>query len=380
MFDHLKIYNPSIMKFQKDMGVLNRSLVPPGLAELQRLSRNLDPMIKHQIEIGKAFENSGLTASISSMAKATQHLQRIAIEPPQVPQIAARTPIAHNTWIESLVPIAATDKLLPLLQTSAKFALFNSAIRLNSSTKLLAGIEYARWGKLYKFDRPLFSYLETAVSRTLESYSGLANSVNRISDITGLPSFVIPGATREIYTTSWVLETLRPQALQEESLLKTDSPISTAVEEEVTSCIDLLQNLNPKLIKPYLGAKEALQSNNTDRVRQVLSCLRELWNHLIRKLAPNDLVIAYVPNLSSQSGLLHEGKPTRRARLLYICREINNDPLSDFINEDAKALLELYNIFNRIHELDIEMSNEQLRAIVVRTESWITYLLQISGY
>jgi hypothetical protein len=54
-----------------------------------------------------------------------------------------------------------------------------------------------------------------------------------------------------------------------------------------------------------------------------------LWNHLLRRLAPDDLVAAWIPGVSNQKDLLHEGKPTRRARVLYVCRELNNDRLTD---------------------------------------------------
>jgi len=33
--------------------------------------------------------------------------------------------------------------------------------------------------------------------------------------------------------------------------------------------------------------------------------------------------------------------------------------------------------FNRVHELDPELTDEQLRALLLRTDSWLTYILQI---
>ena len=76
--------------------------------------------------------------------------------------------------------------------------------------------------------------------------------------------------------------------------------------------------------------------------------------------------------------LLHEGKPTRHARVLFVCRELNNDPLTDFLMHDTRALVKLIELFNRVHELETQLSDEQLRAILLKTDSWLMYILQIS--
>lgn len=82
--------------------------------------------------------------------------------------------------------------------------------------------------------------------------------------------------------------------------------------------------------------------------------------------------------MSNQKDLLHEGRPTRRARVLYVCRELNNDPLTDFLMHDTRALVKLIELFNRVHELETELTDEQLRAILLKIDSWLMYILQIS--
>ena len=107
----------------------------------------------------------------------------------------------------------------------------------------------------------------------------------------------------------------------------------------------------------------------------ILSSLRELWNHLLRRLAPDEYVLAWVSRDDAE--LLHDGRPTRKARVLYVCRSINHEPLTDFIVQDTRALVTLVESFNRLHELESELTDEQLRALLLRTDSWLTYILQI---
>ena len=98
----------------------------------------------------------------------------------------------------------------------------------------------------------------------------------------------------------------------------------------------------------------------------------------MRRLAPDELVFQWIPE-NKRHDFLHEGRPTRRARVLYICRKLNNDPLTEFLTHDTRALIKLIELFNRVHELESELTDEQLRAILLKTDSWLMYILQIWG-
>ena len=147
------------------------------------------------------------------------------------------------------------------------------------------------------------------------------------------------------------------------------------MEQETSGCIGLLQAVDPALARPYIGAHDALRGRNADRARHILSSLREFWNHLLRRLAPDEHVLSWVS--TDDKDLLHEGRPTRRARVLFVCRSLNHGPLTDFVVQDTRALVKLVEFFNRVHELDPELTDEQLRALLLRTDSWLTYILQI---
>ncbi|NLO32682.1 MAG: hypothetical protein GX117_04900 [Candidatus Hydrogenedentes bacterium] len=65
--------------------------------------------------------------------------------------------------------------------------------------------------------------------------------------------------------------------------------------------------------------------------------------------------------------------------MLSVCRELNNDPLTDFLMHDTRALVKLIELFNGVHELEAALTDEQLRAILLKTDSWLMYILQISS-
>ena len=242
----------------------------------------------------------------------------------------------------------------------------------------MTGIDFEAIRSRYQIKMPAISRLKRSIDHVAASYGSLAGSLREISDITRLPAFVLPGATREIYTTSFALETLRPSDEQDEEEAETEIQLVAEAELETSDCIALLKQVDPSLARPYIGARDALYGNSADRARHILTSLRELWNHLLRRLAPDDLVTAWIPSLANQKDLQYEGKPTRRARVLYVCRELNNDPLADFLIHDTQALVKLIVLFNRVHELETELTDEQLRAILLKSDSWLMYILQIS--
>ncbi len=133
---------------------------------------------------------------------------------------------------------------------------------------------------------------------------------------------------------------------------KTEIQLVTEAEREISGCITLLHQVDPGHARPYTGAWKTLHNNNADRARHILSSLRELWRHLLRRLVPDDLVFAWIPGMLNHKGLLHDDKPTRRARVLYVCRDLNNSPLTDLLICDTVSLVKLIELFNRVHELD----------------------------
>ncbi|MCG7878389.1 MAG: hypothetical protein JAY75_20215 [Candidatus Thiodiazotropha taylori] len=377
MSDDLKTAKTALAKLHQDMEAINRLVKPSYLNVIEQMERTLEPIRRQQLEISRALEMSGAAARIRDIASANQHWQEIIKQATATSRIAESLSAAHQSWIERIKPIQYDISHLSQLQASAKLDLCDTSLRLAATERLMAGIDFEAIRNRFQIEMPVISGLESSVAHVAASYGGLAESLREISDITRLPAFVLPGATREIYTTSFAIEALCPWDERDDDETETEIQLVAEAELETSGCIALLQQVEPGLARPYIGARDALYGNNADRARHILSSLRELWNHLLRRLAPDDLVAAWIPGVSNQKDLLHEGRPTRRARVLYVCRELNNDPLTEFLMHDTRALVKLIELFNRVHELETELTDEQLRAILLKTDSWLMYILQI---
>ena len=379
MSDDLKTAKTALAKLHQDMEAINRLAKPSYLSVIEQMECTLEPIRRQQLEITRALEMAGAATRIQEIVGANQHWQDLIKQATATSRIAESLSAAHQSWLDTIKPIQHDFSQLSQLQVSAKLALCDTSLRLSATERLMAGIDFEAIRGRFQIEMPVISGLESSIAHVAASYGNLAESLREISDITRLPAFVLPGATREIYTTSFALETLRPWDERDEDEAETEIQFVAEAELETSGCIALLQQVDPGLARPYIGARDALYGNNADRARHILSSLRELWNHLLRRLAPDDLVAAWIPGVSNQKDLLHDGKPTRRARVLYVCRELNNEPLTDFLMHDTRALVKLIELFNRVHELETELTDEQLRAILIRTDSWLMYILQISS-
>ena len=357
--------------------MINRLANPSYLSVIEQLERTMEPIRSQQLKISGAFEMSGTASRIKEIASANQHWQEVIKQTTASSRIAESLQAAHRSWLDQLKPFQQELLQLSQLQVSTKLALCDVSLQLTATEQLMADIDFEAIRSCFQIEMPVISGLENSIAHVATSYGSFAESLREISDITRLPAFVLPGATREIYTTSFALVSLRPWDQRDEEDAETEIQLVAEAEMETSGCIALLQQVDPGLAQPYIGARDALNGNNADRARHILSSLRELWNHLLRRLAPDKSVAVWIPGITNQQGLLHEGKPTRRARVLYVCRELNNDPLTDFLMHDTQALVKLIEFFNRVHELEIKLTDKQLRAILLKTDSWLMYILQI---
>ncbi len=137
----------------------------------------------------------------------------------------------------------------------------------------------------------------------------------------------------------------------------------------------LLDGIDVGLKTMLQGAILAMRSNNPDKVRHFSASLRELFTHVLHRLSPDNEIKKW----STNKDHFANGKPTRRARLLYICRQINQDSFEKFVDADIKALLEFLDLFQGgTHDVRPEYTNLQLRAMLVRMEDALRFLIEIS--
>ena len=339
----------------RTLALLNNSGVESAMRQMER----------QQAELRRALDHS-FSPQLTEISRATQQLYELSLPTTLHPNVFEQ---AHSSWFSS-IPSIELDRVV-------KMALTDISCDLSVTQRLLASFDYDFLGRHLDIQLSTMSEVQRSMSDLWASFDRLASSMPSLEDIVQLPSFILPGATYELTMTSHALDVLYPMEHRADTEVIELGPYPLDEEETgATDLIVLLERIDPQFAAMYRGAMEALESDNPDRSRHVLTSLRELWNHLLRKLAPKEDVMEWINEHGSQ-GYLHDGQPTRHAKIRYALRALEDEPLEDFIEADTKAIVQLYKLYGRLHRLDTGLSDEQLRVITFRTESCLDYILRI---
>ncbi|WP_447602903.1 pPIWI-associating nuclease domain-containing protein [Nitrospira sp. Nam80] len=338
----------------------------------EELERAMKPLHQWYLDIPQMIDMPRIaTMQLTRESAASQLWQTILDQAMASQRILDDLKETQQRWLNVFKP---TQDTVSHLGAAMKLPLGNVAHQLIATERIFAGIDFDAWRLRLALPEQVFHSLEHVIEKVGIAYKRLADSTSLIANISYLPELAVTAPTREIFTFGHAINAIY-SAYDEDG--QPDAQLVAEIEEETSDCVVLLRSLDPALARPYIGAREALRSHNPDRVRHILTSLRELWSHLFRRLAPDESVMDWIGDAKKE--LLQSGRPTRRARVLYICRDLNHSALAEFVVEDTRALVKLCDFLNHVHELTPELTDVQLRALFLKSDSWLLYLLRISG-
>lgn len=145
------------------------------------------------------------------------------------------------------------------------------------------------------------------------------------------------------------------------------------ISEEIGEVLPiLLSKLNPKLLRLWEGATHARRSSHPDRIRHFATSLRELMTHVMHQLSPDDEIRGW----STSTTDFANNRPTRKARLRFIARDINHGPFTDFIEKDIEATLATFNLFHAgTHVIESSLTEAQLAALQAKVQSALYFMI-----
>jgi len=138
----------------------------------------------------------------------------------------------------------------------------------------------------------------------------------------------------------------------------------------------MLADLNPDYVIILDEAFEAMRGTSIGRVRHVLVSLRELITRVLHDLSPDDEVNTW----TKDAKLYHDGKPTRSARYLYICRHITDGAYGDYLRKSSGMTSAFFAVLNELHEVRPDVGDFQLRLMVTDAIGILRVLLRTARH
>ena len=186
-----------------------------------------------------------------------------------------------------------------------------------------------------------------------------------------LPKPVKALPTTEVFTSAEVLEEIsvstQEASSEEEEMREERREIRREISAETLIRLEpALAKVDPRFPRMWQGAVSALRSENPERVRHFSTSCRELLTQLMHQFAPDGEIRQW------SSDPRHFGpdqRPTRRARLLYICRFCpGSSGLASFTENDVDDVLKMLDYYQRgVHRVDAGFSGEELDALETRS-------------
>lgn len=217
--------------------------------------------------------------------------------------------------------------------------------------------------------RVAFEGFSMSYKDLFESYSVPATS------IFNLPPSLIEFPTYEFFNEVDLLSTT---AIHE--AVDFDEQVVVVREEINQETNDLvaiqLQRVNPAWLNMLEGARQSLRSDNPDRVRHSITSLRELVREVMHYLSPENELRAW----SDAPENFSNNRPTRKARLRYIVREIDHGPFSDFVTKDIESMIEMIKLFQAgTHASESSLTETQVAALLARVEGAVNFLFTLAN-
>jgi hypothetical protein len=153
----------------------------------------------------------------------------------------------------------------------------------------------------------------------------------------------------------------------------TKASVRQLVHDDTADTIEgALAEIDPELPKLWVGARQARMSANPDSQRHFSISLRELLTQVLHKLAPDDAVAAW----SVEPEYFHNGRPKRKARVMYICRSVTDGGMRTFLAKDVAASVSFMELFEAgTHSTRNRFSPEMLSAMEIRAAAAVRFLV-----
>lgn len=368
-----KLYGSSFAyKIVKDLQ-LQENLIKSSVCVSPFSSSYANIIAAIQPEIDKARELYSSRSVIDSINQANSSLATLFSQQIPLSKIAEEAISINRSW---KAEIDSIERLSSSVGEASKLAIglhYEEIARasLLAQERLLN----LQWNNLEKsvFHKTgeLTGAIESFKSLT-ENYSSFVCSFSTNQfNIIDFPPFVSAIPPTEILLSSDLVDTI--SRTETEEYIEEADDLEDKIREDIeSSLVELLAYVNPEINRLWLGAKKALSSTNPDKKRHVVVSLREMITHILHTIAPDADVIKWTTDPSHYD----KGRPTREARLLFICRDINHGPFKEFVNKDVESHIKFIRLFQRgTHEINIDFTDQQIGTLIVRSEALARFLL-----
>lgn len=153
-----------------------------------------------------------------------------------------------------------------------------------------------------------------------------------------------------------------------------DNELIGKVGEEIEF---MLKKIDPELLNLYKGARHVLQKKGPDYKRHLSISMRELYREITKKLASDDEIKKW----TNSRNYFIEGqnkKPTRRAKIEFICRNLKNNPFNYTLDKGVDSVIWYIDLLGKgSHNKILNLDDFQMEKLMCKIETIIFTILKV---
>lgn len=276
--------------------------------------------------------------------------------------------------------IARTSIAIPELNSPALSTLRLAASEIPTfaiPSSLLGGahaVELARMndavaGAMSSIDFDNLAAFDRSLGRRLvslsDSYRAIFAGLPKIDF--PLPDFVTELPARDMIVKSTIVSSRTVDFEPADATIDLEDPAYARSDVDL-----MLADLDADLVAMLDEAMEVVFGTSTGRVRHASVSLRELAMHVLHRLAPDDEVRSWTQDPNHY----HEDRPTRQARVLYVCRHVNYGPYGKYLKKSVSASVAFFDTLNSLHDARPDVCDFQLRLMLTDAIGILRFLLR----
>lgn len=323
-----------------------------------------------------ALESARLVASSPLLDAARAANLQLVTESSRITEMLASFSKVPDLWSERLSEVTSLGAMAEATRLALAEQFSATSLKSSIGEISLAGVDWSRLTEQFHIPEYMTFTLPERYLDMTTSYRSLLDSIaSPTLGALAFPPVVSQYPPTEFYTGARLIEVITVdegtiEVEEEKHDVSEELARETAAELPVA-----LARLDVSFVNMWHGAIGALRSSNPDRVRHFAASGRELFTHVLHRLAPDAGVRAW----TGEPEHFHNGSPTREARLLYVCRGINHKPFSKFVDKDIATMLEMFELYHRgTHAPDARFTDTQLSVLQLRLECALRFLLEIA--
>lgn len=322
-------------------------------------------------ELTSTMDFDRISSTIVAGEQAFRHYERLSTNSALVAETIASV-IARSAALPDLSSPVLTNLQLaaPII---SKFKIAENPFLLSTRAHELGHLNDAVLGAMSSIAFDNLAGFDRSLGRRLvglsDSYRDIFAGLPKIEF--AVPDFVTTLPARDMIVKSTIVSSRTVDFEPADAAIDLDDPAYARSDVDL-----MLADLNADFVTILDEAAEVIFGTSIGRVRHASVSLRELSMHVLHHLAPDDEVLAWTQDPNHY----HEGRPTRQARVLYVCRHVNYGPYGRYLKKSVNASVAFFDALNGLHEVRPDVCDFQLRLMLTDAIGILRFLLRTARH